>query len=75
MDFAALYKLERYFMNVFWTGIFGVFIWFELPLNILAMLVHPTSKPSRPLDDMDEHEEDEGGDEGSEMDEGEPDAI
>ena len=36
---------EHWFYSVFFIGIFGIFVWFEMPLDIIAMLVHPNSKP------------------------------
>lgn len=45
---------EMWFFSVWWIGIFGLFIWLEMPLEILAMLVHPQSKPSMPPYEWDE---------------------
>lgn len=45
LEMEILIAAEMWFYSVFWIGIFGIFIWLELPLNILAMLVHPESKP------------------------------
>lgn len=44
----------NWFFGVFWIGFFGIFIWFELPVDVLAMLVHPQSKPHYSEEDDDE---------------------
>ena len=36
---------EEWFYSVFFIGIFGIFVYIEMPLDILAMLVHPNNKP------------------------------
>jgi hypothetical protein len=50
-ELEILIALEMWFYSVFWIGIFGLFVWLELPLNIIAMLIHPASKPQPEWDE------------------------
>ena len=48
------YVAEQWFYSVFFIGIFGIFVYVEMPLDILAMLLHPMNKPCEAGDTEDE---------------------
>ena len=48
------YVIDQWFYSVFFIGIFGIFVYVEMPLDILAMLLHPMNKPCEAGDTEDE---------------------